>query len=1181
MAVTILILSDGDTDYITRHNTNYNNLKVAVEALQAAIGGGTDPGASLAIAYDAMYGPANAVLGVGSYLPYQQAAHTLRISTGFAYLTDTDNVVTKATTTDLDFSGQTTGTHYVVVDDTGVPSRSDTATGALYSVYYNSATGDFSSIAREANLVWTQPDWDDAITDYWDRQQDSLDDRLTAAEKTSLTILEKTAVATDLTLTEAEAFEQALILLSDGPQTADIDLIIPDKARVYHVLNDGDPNYSTTIKTSSGVGYEIDGDHFAIVYCDGTDTTVIFDLDRSTGPGASTTFLTLTDTPGTFSGNSGKTPVVNANENALEFIQNPFKRYVKVAATTNLSLSGTDTVDGVSLTGGERVLAPYQTDLSETGIYVVASGGAWPRAADADTWDDLVSAAVVVSEGTVNADTIWICKADEGGTLGTTDIEWESILTAGGVHDTPVDGATTIPISSNWAYDHENASDPHPGYLTPTEADALYEAIDSTILREADVDDTPVDGVTTAPVSSNWAYDHVAAADPHTGYRLESADIDLAADVTGTLPAANGGTGQTALTDLDVDTLGSGTATNGQAPIANGSGGIAWGDVAASGGGGTGAPQIKIASCHKASGSDTMVADTYKTATFDTEDVDELEAIDLGTDNDRITVPAGVSRVQVFANISFGPVGSGGYRNSIKLIHYNSSDEQQTQWVHQDLYYQIAFYPYLHITSPVVTVQEGDYFIVQARTKTIDTSCSINVAVMQMTALEFGGANSVSWAVPHRGALVYLTANESINGSTPIPWDATLYDTDSFWSASNPTRLTVPAGVSKVRLVGSLNGASATGQLHISFDKNGANTYGLSALDTDTTGADFVSTASAVIEVEAGDYFQLRGYTDTTRTITSDTDSWFAIEVVEASADVVVASYYEKKYTISGASEVEVELPADYDTIYLDLLDIQPATDDVYLRVQYSTDGGSTWKSGATDYAYFVENQWIGTTDVVEESTGEAYAQLARHVGNDTGEGIPYLRGSIANHGDSAATTIFIGEGFSHSAAANIGRLTFVNETNFTTVVTHIKFYFSSGNISSGEILARSIPAQAVPYYREPVPKVYDVAGYLPGKGTASSKMLVHVFADDVTFPASLAGSVGTAETAATAQTDYDIQKNGSSVGTMRFAAAGSTASFIFATSQSFTSGDKLQLVAPATLDTTLADISLTLSGSR
>ena len=42
-------------------------------------------------------------------------------------------------------------------------------------------------------------------------------------------------------------------------------------------------------------------------------------------------------------------------------------------------------------------------------------------------------------------------------------------------------------------------------------------------LAVADIDDTPVNGVTDAPISSNWAHDHVAAADPHAGYVLESA----------------------------------------------------------------------------------------------------------------------------------------------------------------------------------------------------------------------------------------------------------------------------------------------------------------------------------------------------------------------------------------------------------------------------------------------------------------------------------------------------------------------------------------------------------------------------------------------------------------------------------------------------------------------------------
>jgi len=70
----------------------------------------------------------------------------------------------------------------------------------------------------------------------------------------------------------------------------------------------------------------------------------------------------------------------------------------------------------------------------------------------------------------------------------------------------------------------------------------VYEPADATIIKQADVDDIPVNGATTVPVSSNWAFDHVAASDPHPGYRLESVNISLTADITGLLPLANGGT---------------------------------------------------------------------------------------------------------------------------------------------------------------------------------------------------------------------------------------------------------------------------------------------------------------------------------------------------------------------------------------------------------------------------------------------------------------------------------------------------------------------------------------------------------------------------------------------------------------------------------------------------------------
>jgi hypothetical protein len=109
----------------------------------------------------------------------------------------------------------------------------------------------------------------------------------------------------------------------------------------------------------------------------------------------------------------------------------------------------------------------------------------------------------------------------------------------------------------------------------------------------------------------------------------------------------------------------------------------------------------------------------------------------------------------------------------------------------------------------------------------------------------------------------------------------------------------------------------------------------------------------------------------------------------------------------------------------------------------------------------------------------------------------------------------------------------------------------------------------------------YDVGGFLANVMYNNQKMLKHVFTRTVTFPAGLTGSQGKSGTAATAQTDIDIQKNGSSVDTMRFAAAATVPSFIMASPQTFNAGDYIDFVEPATADVTLADISYTLKGTR
>jgi hypothetical protein len=71
------------------------------------------------------------------------------------------------------------------------------------------------------------------------------------------------------------------------------------------------------------------------------------------------------------------------------------------------------------------------------------------------------------------------------------------------------------------------------------------------------------------------------------------------------------------------------------------------------------------------------------------------------------------------------------------------------------------------------------------------------------------------------------------------------------------------------------------------------------------------------------------------------------------------------------------------------------------------------------------------------------------------------------------------------------------------------------------------------------------------------------------------------AETAATAQTDFDILKNDISFGTIRFAISGTVATFVSVTAQTFVQGDRLEITAPGTPDVTLADIYFTIAGTR
>jgi hypothetical protein len=143
------------------------------------------------------------------------------------------------------------------------------------------------------------------------------------------------------------------------------------------------------------------------------------------------TIASLTATAGTVANApSGSTDI--ANKAYVDSVAQGLdaKASCVAATTANITLSGAQTIDGVSVVAGNRVLVKNQTLSQNNGLYLCASGS-WTRTTDANTWDALTSAFTFIEQGTTNADCGFVCTANAGGTLGTTALPWSQFSGAG------------------------------------------------------------------------------------------------------------------------------------------------------------------------------------------------------------------------------------------------------------------------------------------------------------------------------------------------------------------------------------------------------------------------------------------------------------------------------------------------------------------------------------------------------------------------------------------------------------------------------------------------------------------------------------------------------------------------------------------------------------------------------
>jgi len=116
-----------------------------------------------------------------------------------------------------------------------------------------------------------------------------------------------------------------------------------------------------------------------------------------------------------------------------ELNKQDFKHSVLVATTGPIALNGLQTIDGVAVPAGKRVLVKDQAASKDNGPYVAAAG-AWVRADDADVSVEMTPGLFVhVEQGAVNSDSVWQLTTDAPIILGTASLTFEVVVGRTGV----------------------------------------------------------------------------------------------------------------------------------------------------------------------------------------------------------------------------------------------------------------------------------------------------------------------------------------------------------------------------------------------------------------------------------------------------------------------------------------------------------------------------------------------------------------------------------------------------------------------------------------------------------------------------------------------------------------------------------------------------------------------------
>jgi len=135
---------------------------------------------------------------------------------------------------------------------------------------------------------------------------------------------------------------------------------------------------------------------------------------------------------------TGVTPTADAHFATKGYVDGvsqglDIKDSVKVATTANITLSGTQTIDGVAVSADERVLVKNQSTASQNGLYL-CKASTWVRTDDLAAGVDAAGMFTFVEQGSTNADQGFVCSSDKGSAVvGTNNLAYTQFSGGGAV----------------------------------------------------------------------------------------------------------------------------------------------------------------------------------------------------------------------------------------------------------------------------------------------------------------------------------------------------------------------------------------------------------------------------------------------------------------------------------------------------------------------------------------------------------------------------------------------------------------------------------------------------------------------------------------------------------------------------------------------------------------------------